>query len=119
MEPTTISEPVVSSEVTRELVTIAARFLATLIERQRERALMDFDVPERHDWHYVPRQRPGVALREMDEAQRCAALALLHVGPGTKRAPCTRENEHMEIVVLIKLAVRLELFIAHGVVVGV
>ena len=98
MEPTTISEPVVSSEVTRELVTIAARFLATLSERQRERALMDFDVPERHDWHYVPRQRPGVALREMDEAQRCAALALLHVGlseAGGRAALAIMERENI------------------------
>ena len=41
---------------------------------------MDFDASERRDWHYVPRPRPGLPLRVMDENQRRAANALLRVG---------------------------------------
>ena len=94
----TISEPLVSSEVTRELAAIAADFLDALDEHQREQALMGFDAAERHDWHYVPRQRPGLALREMDEAQRDAALALLHVGlseAGGRAALAIMERENV------------------------
>lgn len=80
MTPPMFSVPVVSPELTHELAATAAGFLASLNERQCGRALMSFDSGERHDWHYVPRQRPGLALRDMDEAQRAAAIALLRAG---------------------------------------
>jgi hypothetical protein len=91
-----VSVPVVSSELTRELAATAAGFLASLNERQCGRALMSFDSGERHDWHYVPRQRPGLALREMDERQRTAAMALLHVGlseAGMRKALAIMDRE--------------------------
>jgi hypothetical protein len=73
----TLSVPVISPELTGELAAIAGSFLASLNERQRNRALMSFDAAERRDWRYMPRRRPGVPLREMDEAQPSAARGQL------------------------------------------
>ncbi len=52
-------------------------FLATLDDGQRRRALAPFDAPARLDWHFIPRQRPGVLLGELDLRQRTALHALL------------------------------------------
>jgi hypothetical protein len=87
---------VVSPELGCELSAIAAGFLAALNERQRGRAQIDFEAPERHDWHYVPRSRPGLPLRDMDASQRAAALALLQVGlskTGARKALAIMKRE--------------------------
>lgn len=45
-----------------------------------------FDDDARRDWHYVPRSRPGLALRDMTAPQRIAATALLRAGLSAKGA---------------------------------
>jgi hypothetical protein len=55
----------------------ARNFLDVLSPALREKTRFPFDADERRDWHYVPRERRGVSLREMDDGQRRAALALL------------------------------------------
>ena len=44
------------------------------------RASLPFEGPQREDWHFVPRSRPGVMLREMDEDAQAWARRLLHAG---------------------------------------
>jgi hypothetical protein len=44
------------------------------------RARIAFADEERGNWHYVPRARRGVPLRDMSEAQRAAAWALVRSG---------------------------------------
>ncbi len=55
----------------------AARFLAAVPEGTRAKAVRPFDDRDRVDWHYTPRSRNGVALRELDAKGRGAAHALL------------------------------------------
>jgi uncharacterized protein DUF3500 len=55
----------------------AVTFLRSLRPEQRRRAAFPIHSPERLDWHYVPRERPGLALKDMDDPQRAAAHALL------------------------------------------
>lgn len=55
-------------------------FLQTLPDELRARATRRFDDANRMDWHYVPRERAGVALGELDETQRAAAMALVQSG---------------------------------------
>jgi hypothetical protein len=55
----------------------AADFLAVLTPEQRRRAVYPFEDDARFDWHYVPRSRPGLPLRDMSADQRAAALALI------------------------------------------
>ncbi len=61
----------------RTIVSKANDFLVLLNEDQAGEARYDFDDDERFDWHYIPRERNGIALKDMNEKQRQAALALL------------------------------------------
>jgi hypothetical protein len=75
-----------TAELTR---TAAQRFLAALDAGQIEAATYPFDDPERLNWTYLPGPRGGLALADMDPAQRDAAHALLRTGlsePGYRDA---------------------------------
>lgn len=59
----------------------AGNLLASLEAAGRQKAAIDFaDSAERENWHYVPRERAGLPLKEMDEHQRALALALVATG---------------------------------------
>jgi len=58
----------------------ANRFLAALDADQRARAAFPFDTDERMDWHYIPKARKGLPLREMAPYQKHLASALLAAG---------------------------------------
>lgn len=51
--------------------------LAALDPQQRAAARIAFDDDERENWHFIPRARRGVALRQMQPAQRERVLDLL------------------------------------------
>ena len=56
-------------------------FLAALDAAGRQKAVIDFaDSTERENWHYIPRERAGLPLKEMDERQRQLAHALVATG---------------------------------------
>ncbi|MBO9152843.1 DUF3500 domain-containing protein [Chitinophaga sp. GCM10012297] len=55
----------------------AQQFLRSLDTAQRSKTLFSWDDAERFNWHFVPRARKGLPLKEMNEAQRSAAYALL------------------------------------------
>jgi hypothetical protein len=69
------------ADTAKRMAGAAAAFLHALYADQRERATMDFgDAAEREDWHYVPRVRAGLSLKEMDGHQRELAHALIGTG---------------------------------------
>jgi hypothetical protein len=53
-------------------------FLQTLSANQKEKIQFDFDADERYNWHYIPKSRKGLPLKELTETQQKAAMALLH-----------------------------------------
>jgi hypothetical protein len=53
------------------------RLLAALPEKSRTEAMRPFDDRDRFDWHYTPRSRNGLALKDMDQAEREAVHGLL------------------------------------------
>ena len=55
----------------------ARSYLATLTADQRAAGAWAFDAEQRHDWHFVPRERYGVRLKDMTLEQREAAHHLL------------------------------------------
>lgn len=59
---------------------LANAFLASLSGEQRAKASIPFDSEERQNWHYIPKARKGIALKELDEAQKRAGFALLDSG---------------------------------------
>jgi hypothetical protein len=79
-----------------EMVSAANAFI-TEIESDatlRNLALMDF--AERVHFKFTPGERPGVPLRDLDQAQRQLALALVATGlseSGFTKAEITRQNE--------------------------
>lgn len=58
----------------------AKAYLAALSPELRARTTFPFDTDERMNWHFVPLERKGVALREMTSAQKHLAEALLSAG---------------------------------------
>ena len=55
----------------------AQQFLSTLNESQRQQATYPMDAAERYDWHYTPRERAGLPLKAMTDAQQQTARYLL------------------------------------------
>ncbi len=57
---------------------LAARALvASLQPNQRARLMLPFNDAARRDWHFTPRRRKGLALKDMNAAQRRQAHDLL------------------------------------------
>lgn len=60
--------------------TMANRFLNTLSNEQRTKALYDFGDDERYNWHFVPKKdRKGILLGDLNEKQKEGAFALLRL----------------------------------------
>ena len=59
----------------------ASNFVAGLDTGGKQKAVLDLaDTTERENWHYVPRDRAGLPLKEMDGKQRELAHALVATG---------------------------------------
>jgi len=58
----------------------ANRFLAALDANQRGKATFPFQSDERLNWHFIPKERKGLPLREMMAYQKHLASALLAAG---------------------------------------
>ena len=65
------------ADTVQRMAEAAGNFLASLDAAGRQKAVIDFaDSTERENWHYVPRARAGLPLKEMDARQRELAHAL-------------------------------------------
>lgn len=76
------STPVVAHEsplhaVNAHMAKAATSFLDALTPEQRDEATFKFDGKERTDWHFIPKERLGVAFKEMSLEQRRAAHQLM------------------------------------------
>jgi hypothetical protein len=71
------ASPAGSAAVADAMARAARGWVDALTAAQRRAALWPFLTPERGDWHYAPRHRNGLALKDMDERQRGAAHVLL------------------------------------------
>jgi hypothetical protein len=60
----------------------AERLLAALGPDAKGKATFGFDDPERLNWHFIPRERKGLPLKEMSPEQRALAFGLLETGVG-------------------------------------
>jgi len=58
----------------------ADRFLKSLSEAQAAKAVFAYDSPERLDWHFIPRARKGVSIKELSSEQRALAFGLIQSG---------------------------------------
>jgi hypothetical protein len=58
----------------------ANAFLASLTPDQKAKATFQFQDEERFNFHFIPRERKGIAIRELNPMQRHLANALLAAG---------------------------------------
>ena len=69
------------AETVGRMAEAAGNFLAALDAGSWAKAVIDFaDTQERENWHYIPRDRAGLALKEMDGKLRELAHALVATG---------------------------------------
>ena len=74
----------------------AADLIAALDEKQLAKALMDPGSEERINWHFIPRDRKGLPLKELDESKRAKGIALLKAGlseEGARKAQAIMAHE--------------------------
>jgi len=67
-------------DATAEMEQAAKAFLSSLSEDQKAKAVMDFAGEERTNWHFIPRPRKGLPIKEMTQEQRLLAHGLLATG---------------------------------------
>jgi hypothetical protein len=76
----------------------AGALLDSLSPEQRSRTHFPFATTERLNWHFIPRPRRGLALRDMTEAQRQLARALLETGLGPQGTRKVEDIIALELV---------------------
>ncbi len=86
------------AQVVERMARAAVDWLATLDEKRRAQAVIAFDDIERENWHYVPRSRRGLALRDMSESQRARAMTVLESGLGRGGMARVQGVRHLEDV---------------------
>jgi hypothetical protein len=68
-------------EATGSRMAVAAdRLLASLSPTQATKAVFPFESPERLNWHFIPRARKGIPIKELSSEQRALAFGLIHSG---------------------------------------
>lgn len=79
--PTAASHDAVgSAAVVERMATAAGDLLSSLSPEQRRKAVFAFDATQRFVWHYVPRSRAGLPLKEMNAQQRQLTHRFLKAG---------------------------------------
>ena len=72
--------PLRAHEASAEMAAAANNLLVTLTPEQKKQASFEFADDERKNWHFIPRPRKGLPLKEMTYEQRLLAQALLASG---------------------------------------
>ncbi len=86
------------AQLHHEMVQRARDFLDTLTDAQRRQTLYPFEAETRLDWHFFPRTRPGLALREMAQAQQERVWALLAAGLSERGLAAARDVIRTEAI---------------------
>ncbi|GMU91575.1 MAG: hypothetical protein AMXMBFR4_06330 [Candidatus Hydrogenedentota bacterium] len=72
-----------ADEAVKAMVDSTMAFLDSLDAGQREAAVLPFNSDERLNWHYVPKDRKGIAFQSLNEKQTGLALDLLKTALST------------------------------------
>src|SRR5438046_2158219 len=78
------SAPAHGNPAAEEMAGTASQFLASLTPAQKTKGTFDFKTDERSNWHYIPKERKGLTIREMTPEQRKLAHRLLASGLSQK-----------------------------------
>ncbi len=83
-----------------EMARAANAFVSALTAEQRAKTQFRFDDAERLNWHFVPRARNGLPLKEMTPAQRELARGLL--GAGLSQRGLLKATTIMELDLVLR-----------------
>src|SRR5436190_20118412 len=72
--------PALANPPAEQMAAAANKFLASLEPGQKAKATFDFKGDERENWHFIPKTRNGLTLKEMTPEQRKLAQALFASG---------------------------------------
>ena len=100
-----ISSPPIArahTDTVREMAQACASFLQDLDDRKRAKATFDWKDVERVNWHFIPRDRKGLPLKELDDSQRALAHALIVTGLSHEGYRQAMEVMSLEKVLFIK-----------------
>ena len=76
----TLLAPLRAHDASNEMAAAANNFLASLTPEEKTKVAFDFADGERTNWHFIPRDRKGLPIKEMTQEQRLLAQALLATG---------------------------------------
>jgi hypothetical protein len=68
------------------LAEAAQQVIALLSPEQRAIAVFDLNASERLDWHFIPRDRPGISLKDMSAEQQARVAHLMKTALGAEGA---------------------------------
>lgn len=75
-----LSPSLSAHEAAQQMVETANTFLTSLSADAKTKAKFAFTDEERLNWHFIPRERKGLPIKEMSQDQRLLAHALLNTG---------------------------------------
>lgn len=78
--------PAHAHEAGVQMAEVANVFLLSLNPEQKTKATFKFEDEERINWHFIPRERKGLPMKEMTPQQRLLAHALMNTGLGFRGA---------------------------------
>ena len=76
----------------------ASMFLQSLSEKQKQKTLFAFDDEEKYNWHYVPKSRKGIPLKELNAQQKNKAMNLLRTALSEKGFQKTTAIIELEVL---------------------
>lgn len=82
----------------KEALIATQSFLKTLDNEKLSKAFLPYETEERRNWFFVPIERKGLPLMEMDEAQRDAALKLIKASVSESAGKTTLSIMQLELV---------------------
>lgn len=85
-------------EAADDMVATAKEFLAALSPELKQKAVYTLTDAERENWHFVPKDRNGVPLKQMSASQRDLALKLLKTGLSHRGSAKAEAIISMELV---------------------
>jgi len=88
------------SAVNAEMTKAATSFLESLSAEQRGKAGFEWKDAERLNWHFIPRARKGLPIKEMNDDQRKLAHALLK--SGLSEAGFTKASTIMSLEAILR-----------------
>ena len=94
------AEGVAQMRLAHTMTDTATRLLAALSPEQKARLNLSFESLERFSWHYIPRMRKGLALRELTPRQKALSLELLRAGLGARGFDTAEKIRSLEPILI-------------------